>query len=75
MTKFKATKYNLDDARCVEINFQREKLLNQYNRLICLKSESIGWEKVDYEEQMLAISDELDVLNNEYESLTFCILQ
>jgi nicotinamide riboside kinase len=75
MKKFKVTTYNLDDVRCVEINKQREKLLKEYDRLICLKSESIGWEKVDYEEQMSKISEELHELNNEYESLTFCILE
>jgi metal-responsive CopG/Arc/MetJ family transcriptional regulator len=66
--------YNLDDARCEVINQQREKLLNEYERLIPIMEKSKGWDKVDYKEKMMSISDELSELNDEYESLTFCTI-
>lgn len=74
MKKYPCTEYRLDDKRSKEINIKREKLLNEYERLIPLMVQSKGWEKVDYEEKMSSISDELRVLNEEYESLNFVIL-
>lgn len=69
------TLFNLDDARCEEINIQRGKLLSRYERLIPRLEEATGWDKVDIQEAMLTICDELEELNDEYESLTFCTIE
>lgn len=76
MSKIKRiVNYDLDDARCEEINIMREKLARNYENLIPQLERATGWDKVDIEEMMLSISEELWELSEEYESLKFCTIE